>query len=111
MTRPKRRKTILTANLGVLAFLASPPQVLADEGGVGFWLPGTFGNLAAVRSTPAGRGRPSTITVRSVRPLARSFRAVVASMSGSLAWATSSFLALLTPLPHLCLAANLQSTF
>jgi hypothetical protein len=52
MTRPKRRKTILTANLSVLALLASPLEVLADEGGVGFWLPGTFGSLAAVPSTP-----------------------------------------------------------
>jgi hypothetical protein len=52
MTRPKRRKTILTANLCVLALLASALEVLADEGGVGFWLPGTFGSLAAVPSTP-----------------------------------------------------------
>jgi hypothetical protein len=52
MTRPKLRTGILSAGLCMLALLASPLEVLADEGGVGFWLPGTFGSLAAVPSTP-----------------------------------------------------------
>ncbi len=30
----------------------SPLRALADEGGVSFWLPGTYGSLAAVPSVP-----------------------------------------------------------
>jgi hypothetical protein len=52
MTQPKRRKAISAKCLCTLALLAIPQQVLADEGGVGFWLTGTFGSLAAVPSTP-----------------------------------------------------------
>jgi hypothetical protein len=52
MTRPKLRTEIPLAGVCALALLASPLEVLADEGGVGFWLPGTFGSLAAVPSTP-----------------------------------------------------------
>jgi hypothetical protein len=36
----------------VLAVGVRSRTVLADEGGVGFWLPGQFGSLAAVHSAP-----------------------------------------------------------
>ena len=39
--------------LAALAFAAiSPLRALADEGGVSFWLPGTYGSLAAVPGVP-----------------------------------------------------------
>jgi hypothetical protein len=52
VARPKGYKAIWAAGLCALALLATPQRVLADEGGVGFWLPGTFGSLAAVPSVP-----------------------------------------------------------
>jgi hypothetical protein len=36
--------------IGVAAF--SPPRAIADEGGVSFWTPGTYGSLAAVPGVP-----------------------------------------------------------
>ena len=36
--------------IGVAAF--SPQRAMADEGGVSFWLPGTYGSLAAVPAVP-----------------------------------------------------------
>jgi hypothetical protein len=39
--------------LAILALVAlSPQRATADEGGVSFWLPGTYGSLAAVPSVP-----------------------------------------------------------
>jgi hypothetical protein len=32
--------------------LLSPPQAMADEGGVSFWVPGFFGSLAATPQQP-----------------------------------------------------------
>jgi hypothetical protein len=52
VARPKGYKAIWAAGPCALALLATPQRVLADEGGVGFWLPGTFGTLAAVPSVP-----------------------------------------------------------
>ena len=43
-----QRKGLAVAT--VMGALASP--VAADEGGVSFWLPGTFGSLAAVPQQP-----------------------------------------------------------
>src|SRR6266700_7711554 len=41
------------AMLALAAIAASAPKVvLADEGGVSFWLPGFFGSLAAAPATP-----------------------------------------------------------
>src|SRR5262249_4001373 len=45
------RARFLAVVLGVLPFLPSA-VVLADEGGVSFWLPGQFGSLAAAPAQP-----------------------------------------------------------
>jgi hypothetical protein len=43
----------ICAAIGVLGnFILFPCSVLADQGGVSFWVPGTFGGLAAVPPTP-----------------------------------------------------------
>ena len=49
-----RHKTAQQLSVGAItALLALSPQISrADEGGVSFWLPGQFGSLAAVPSTP-----------------------------------------------------------
>ena len=47
------RKQILLASAATVGVsLAVPGLARADEGGVGFWLPGQFGTLAAVPQTP-----------------------------------------------------------
>jgi hypothetical protein len=47
------RKQILLASAATVgAWLAAPGLVRTDEGGVGFWLPGQLGTLAAVPQTP-----------------------------------------------------------
>ena len=47
------RKQILSASIAtVVVSLAAPGLARADEGGVGFWLPGQLGTLAAVPQTP-----------------------------------------------------------
>jgi hypothetical protein len=46
------RKTVAVAGLCTVALLALPRAALADAGGVSFWLPGTFGSLAATPVTP-----------------------------------------------------------
>jgi hypothetical protein len=51
-----RHRTILAAGLCALALLANPQEVLADEGGVSFWVPGLFGSLAATPSQPGWQG-------------------------------------------------------
>jgi hypothetical protein len=40
------------SGLAALALAASPHRALADAGGLSFWLPGTFGSLAAAPVTP-----------------------------------------------------------
>src|SRR5271165_7123564 len=47
MNRPGR---LALAGLAIAA--ASPQRAMADEGGVSFWLPGTYGSLAAVPAVP-----------------------------------------------------------
>ncbi|WP_407170679.1 hypothetical protein [Bradyrhizobium sp. ORS 111] len=48
-----RRKASLLALVSLgFATAALPFQALADAGGVGFWLPGIFGNLAATPTVP-----------------------------------------------------------
>lgn len=51
---PKKSvRPLFTAAALTIAAVASVPQVsLADQGGVSFWLPGTFGSLAAVPQQP-----------------------------------------------------------
>jgi hypothetical protein len=45
--RPSTQPLTVVA-LIAMAALASPNGAKADEGGVSFWIPGTFGSLAAV---------------------------------------------------------------
>lgn len=45
-------KKILGLVTVAAAALACPAALQADEGGIGFWLPGQFGSLAAVPGTP-----------------------------------------------------------
>src|SRR5271157_1051246 len=47
MNRPGR---LALAGLAIAA--ASSQRAMADEGGVSFWLPGTYGSLAAVPAVP-----------------------------------------------------------
>ena len=49
MTGHLRKATFATA-LAMASFTAQP--ALADAGGVSFWLPGTFGSLAATPAVP-----------------------------------------------------------
>ena len=46
------RLTSACALLTIGAFAFTPQQALADQSGVSFWLPGTFGSLAAVPAQP-----------------------------------------------------------
>jgi hypothetical protein len=51
--RKKSVRALFSVAVFSLLIIASTPQVsLAERGGVGFWLPGTFGSLAAVPGTP-----------------------------------------------------------
>jgi len=52
MTQARHRNIIVTGVLCGLAFTASPHNALADASGVSFWLPGTFGSLAATPTVP-----------------------------------------------------------
>ena len=46
-------KQILMASVAIVGVsLVAPGLAHADEGGVGFWLPGQLGTLAAVPQTP-----------------------------------------------------------
>src|SRR5690349_24497001 len=45
-----RNKAAAFAALGLIAL--TPAAALADNGGVGFWLPGTMGSLSAVPGQP-----------------------------------------------------------
>src|SRR5579862_4152824 len=55
---PFRKIALRIRNFGILGFTfvlalgIHSQTVLADEGGIGFWLPGQFGSLVAVRSAP-----------------------------------------------------------
>jgi hypothetical protein len=51
--RKQTRKSSFFGSMLALAFLASSgTAVRADEGGVSYWLPGTYGSLAAVPAVP-----------------------------------------------------------
>jgi hypothetical protein len=52
MTTIQWRNSTLIGALCVLAIVSSPRLAHADSGGVSFWLPGTFGSLAAAPVTP-----------------------------------------------------------
>jgi hypothetical protein len=47
-----RRLKATALAAGLLMTSATPDMTFADEGGVGFWLPGSFGSLAATPLTP-----------------------------------------------------------
>ena len=47
MRRTTRRDAVVIGGFCAFAALAMPQQAQADAGGVSFWLPGTFGSLAA----------------------------------------------------------------
>lgn len=52
MKRTKHRNAIVMGGLCTLALLTTPQSALADAGGLSFWLPGTFGSLAATPTMP-----------------------------------------------------------
>src|SRR6266508_3822130 len=43
---------VAAATLILVAVASAPTRSIADEGGISFWLPGSFGSLAAVPVTP-----------------------------------------------------------
>ena len=49
---PFVRKSACSAALVLGAMIVVPEMAQADEGGVGFWLPGLFGSLAAAPQVP-----------------------------------------------------------
>jgi hypothetical protein len=52
MTQAIHRNIIALGGLCVLALTAMPQRALADASGLSFWLPGTFGSLAATPVAP-----------------------------------------------------------
>jgi hypothetical protein len=48
----RHRNIMALGGLCTLALAAMPQTALADAGGLSFWLPGTFGSLAATPTTP-----------------------------------------------------------
>jgi hypothetical protein len=48
----RHRKSILIGGLCALALSSAPQNARADAGGLSFWLPGTFGSLAATPVAP-----------------------------------------------------------
>lgn len=52
MTKARFRTIAIVGGLCALAMLTSPGDGLADEGGVSFYLPGSFGSLAATPGVP-----------------------------------------------------------
>jgi hypothetical protein len=52
MKRQKILGAAVTAGLCTLISAGSPSSAFADEGGLSFWLPGTFGSLSATPATP-----------------------------------------------------------
>jgi len=47
-----RRRRAANALLAAFAIVWVPSTVMADQGGISFWLPGLFGSLAAVPGQP-----------------------------------------------------------
>jgi len=54
MSNARNEKILALRCLSILALLANSAPVRADEGGVGFWIPGFFGSLAAVPQQAPG---------------------------------------------------------
>ena len=52
MTQARHRNIMVLGGLCAFAFSATPQNAFADAGGVGFWLPGLFGSLAAAPTVP-----------------------------------------------------------
>ena len=52
MQPTRHRNFIVIGGLAALGLAANPQSALADAGGLSFWLPGTFGSLAAAPVTP-----------------------------------------------------------
>jgi hypothetical protein len=52
MTLSKHRHIAVLGGLCLLALSSMPQGARADAGGLSFWLPGTFGSLAATPTTP-----------------------------------------------------------
>ena len=52
MTKARHRNIMVLGGLCALALSVMPQKALADAGGLSFWLPGTFGSLAATPTTP-----------------------------------------------------------
>lgn len=52
MKRADIPSLLASVGLGLLIVTGNSAAALADEGGVSFWLPGTFGSLAATPGTP-----------------------------------------------------------
>ncbi len=52
--RSEFRSKIIIAAVAFATIVSPPGMALADEGGVSFWLPGTFGSLAAVPQQAPG---------------------------------------------------------
>jgi hypothetical protein len=65
----------------------------ADEGGVSFYLPGSFGSLAATSGVPGWSWARSTVTPTSLRVPASNSPVAAASMSASAGRAISSLVA------------------
>jgi hypothetical protein len=51
-TRRPRSSAALALSVLAIAASSSPQRARADEGGVSFWLPGTYGSLSAVQAVP-----------------------------------------------------------
>jgi len=52
MERANHCSTSIVGGLCLLALATNPPAAFADEGGVSFYLPGSFGSLAATPAVP-----------------------------------------------------------
>jgi hypothetical protein len=52
MPRIKDRSTLRLGGLCALALAGTPQHASADAGGLSFWLPGSFGSLAATPTVP-----------------------------------------------------------
>jgi hypothetical protein len=96
----------LSAAICALVIAGKPSPALADEGGLSFWLPGTFGSLSATPATPGWSWATFYITPMSLPLRARSSRAAGGSTSALAAVATSSDSGRHTSSRHLFLAPS-----
>ena len=89
-------RLVFAALLVLSAVLTGAKDVRADEGGVGFWLPGSFGSLAATPGTPGWS-------------FATTYYHISVSASGSVSAARQITLGNLKPSASVSLNANLHS--